>query len=136
MRRMVRRCTWTTAPSTATSSGCARSSARSMTSLTRSRPSTASATATATPDPDAARGRRAAAPADAEETVRPARPARATRRRRFSPLTRRILALNMLPLALLAGGVIFLGQYEDELIEGELSALRVQAEMVAAGLGE
>ena len=42
----------------------------------------------------------------------------------------------MLPLALLAGGVIFLGQYEDELIEGELSALRVQAEMVAAGLGE
>jgi two-component system sensor histidine kinase ChvG len=42
----------------------------------------------------------------------------------------------MLPLALLAGGVIFLGQYEDELIEGELTALRVQAEMVAAGLGE
>jgi len=42
----------------------------------------------------------------------------------------------MLPLALLAGGVIFLGQYEDELIESELTALRVQAEMVAAGLGE
>jgi two-component system sensor histidine kinase ChvG len=42
----------------------------------------------------------------------------------------------MLPLALLAGGVIFLGQYEDELIESELTALRIQAEMVAAGLGE
>ncbi|MGE0153096.1 MAG: stimulus-sensing domain-containing protein [Reyranellaceae bacterium] len=100
-----------------------------MTSLTRSKPSTASATATATPEPPQSR-------VHADPPAPPAKPPRAARRRRFSPLTRRILALNMLPLALLAGGVIFLGQYEDELIEGELTALRVQAEMVAAGLGE
>lgn len=58
------------------------------------------------------------------------------RKRRFSPLTRRILVLNMLPLALLIGGVFFLDQYEEELLESEISALRVQAEIVAAGLGE
>jgi two-component system sensor histidine kinase ChvG len=58
------------------------------------------------------------------------------RKRRFSPLTRRILVLNMLPLAMLIGGVFFLDQYEEELLESEISALRVQAEIVAAGLGE
>ena len=57
-------------------------------------------------------------------------------RGKFSPLTRRILALNMLPLALLAGGFTFLAQYEDALIDGELAAMRVQGEIVAAGLGE
>jgi two-component system sensor histidine kinase ChvG len=42
----------------------------------------------------------------------------------------------MLPLAMLVGGVFFLDQYEQELLESEISALRVQAEIVAAGLGE
>lgn len=87
-----------------------------MRSLIRSRRSTASATGTATAEP--------------REKVA------AINARRFSPLTRRILVLNMLPLALLAGGLIFLGQYEDELIDSEISSLRVQAEIVAAGLGE
>ncbi|MEO8558364.1 MAG: stimulus-sensing domain-containing protein [Rhodospirillales bacterium] len=61
---------------------------------------------------------------------------RRVKKRRFSPLTRRILVLNMLPLAMLIGGVFFLDQYEQELLESEISALRVQAEIVAAGLGE
>jgi len=56
--------------------------------------------------------------------------------RRFSPLTRRVLLLNMLPIALLAAGVVFLGDYEDTLIEAELAALTVHGEIVATGLGE
>ncbi len=62
------------------------------------------------------------------------------RRRRhsrgYSPLTRRILLLNIMPVALLALGAVYLSDYEDELIEAELASLQVQGEMVAAGIGE
>ncbi|QQS11389.1 MAG: stimulus-sensing domain-containing protein [Rhodospirillales bacterium] len=61
---------------------------------------------------------------------------RRRRDRRFSPLTRRILLMNMLPIAFLAAGVVFLGDYEDALIEAELAALTVHGEIVATGLGE
>ncbi len=68
---------------------------------------------------------------------RPSAPVRGQRReRRFSPLTRRILLMNMLPIAFLAGGVVFLGDYEDTLIDAELEALTLQGEVLAAGLGE
>jgi two-component system sensor histidine kinase ChvG len=63
-------------------------------------------------------------------------PSRPLPERRFSPLTRRILLLNMLPLALLVGGVLYLGQYQRALIRSDLAAMQVQAEIVAAGLGE
>ena len=56
--------------------------------------------------------------------------------RRFSPLTRKVLLLNTLPIAFLAAGVVFLGDYEDTLIEAELAALTVHSEIVATGLGE
>jgi two-component system sensor histidine kinase ChvG len=62
------------------------------------------------------------------------------RRRRqargHSPLTRRILLLNIVPVALLALGAVYLSDYEDELIDAELASLLVQGEMVAAGIGE
>ncbi|MFI4999750.1 MAG: stimulus-sensing domain-containing protein [Reyranellales bacterium] len=62
------------------------------------------------------------------------------RRRRhgrgYSPLTRRILLLNIVPVALLALGAVYLSDYEDELIDAELASLQVQGEMVAAGIGE
>ncbi len=61
---------------------------------------------------------------------------RRRRGRRFSPLTRRVLLLNMVPIAFLAAGVVFLGDYEDTLIEAELAALTVHGEIVATGLGE
>jgi two-component system sensor histidine kinase ChvG len=61
---------------------------------------------------------------------------RRRRGRRFSPLTRRVLVLNTLPIAFLAAGVVFLGDYEDTLIEAELAALTVHGEIVATGLGE
>lgn len=61
---------------------------------------------------------------------------RRTRRRRFSPLFRRILFVNSVPLAILAGGLLYLDQYRDSLIISELAALRTQGEIIAAALGE
>ncbi|HSS82328.1 MAG TPA: stimulus-sensing domain-containing protein, partial [Reyranella sp.] len=85
----------------------------------------------------AAFSRRGVAPA-------PARPAespsllrrRRSATRRHSPLTRRILLLNIVPVALLTLGAVYLSDYEEELIDTELASLAVQGEMVAAGIGE
>jgi two-component system sensor histidine kinase ChvG len=57
-------------------------------------------------------------------------------RGRFSPLTRRILVVNITALAFLVAGLLFLGRYEGNLIEGELAALRTEAEIFAGALGE
>jgi len=56
--------------------------------------------------------------------------------RLISPITRRILTVNILALAILAVGILYLGEYKDNLIEGELSALATQAEMFAVALSE
>jgi len=53
-----------------------------------------------------------------------------------SPLTRRILAVNVLALALLAGGFLYLGKYQASLIGQQIEALRTQGEVFAAALGE
>ena len=58
------------------------------------------------------------------------------KRRRVSPITLRILAVNVLALAILLAGLLFLGQYRNSLIQAELSALELQAEMFAAVIGE
>ena len=57
-------------------------------------------------------------------------------RRRISPLTLRILAVNVLALAMLGIGLLYLGEYESSLIETELQALKTQGEIFAAALGE
>ena len=54
----------------------------------------------------------------------------------MSPLTRRILAVNVLALALLAGGFLYLGKYQASLIGQQIEALRTQGEVFAAALGE
>ncbi len=54
----------------------------------------------------------------------------------MSPLTRRILALNVLALAILVGGLLYLGEYRKSLIETKLAALQTQGEVLAASLGE
>ena len=64
--------------------------------------------------------------------VPPERP----RRLIFSPMTRRILAINILALAIPVGGLLYLGPYRDGLIETELEALRTQTEIFAGALGE
>src|SRR5215831_2816038 len=58
------------------------------------------------------------------------------RRWPVSPLTRRILAVNVLALALLAGGFLYLGKYQASLIGQQIEALKTQGEVFSAALGE
>ena len=64
------------------------------------------------------------------------RPRRAGWRWPISPLTRRILAVNVLALALLAGGFLYLGKYQTSLIGQQIESLKMQGEIFAAALGE
>ena len=61
---------------------------------------------------------------------------RNVRRRILSPLTLRILAVNILALALLAGGFLYLGKYQASLIDQEIESLKTQGKIFAAALGE
>jgi two-component system, OmpR family, sensor histidine kinase ChvG len=61
---------------------------------------------------------------------------RSIRRHAMSPITRRILAVNILALLILAGGMLYLADYRRGLISAELAALRTQTELFAAALGE
>jgi two-component system sensor histidine kinase ChvG len=54
----------------------------------------------------------------------------------LSPLTARILAVNLLPLVLLVGTILYLGGYQDRLIHNELDSMRKEARQFAAALGE
>lgn len=57
-------------------------------------------------------------------------------RRLVSPLLRRILLVNALPLALLVAALLTLDQYQGGLLEAEVQALRQQARIYAGALGE
>ncbi|WP_207462406.1 stimulus-sensing domain-containing protein [Azospirillum sp. SYSU D00513] len=61
---------------------------------------------------------------------------RRTGRWTVSLLTLRILAVNVMGLALLMGGLLYLGRYQDRLIEAELEALETEARIFASALGE
>lgn len=61
---------------------------------------------------------------------------RSVDKRRISPLTWRILAVNILALAILGGSLLYLGHYEDRLIQSELDVLSVEARIFANALGE
>src|SRR5206468_12921250 len=54
-----------------------------------------------------------------------------TRRKRrwISPLTVRILALNVPALGILLGGSLFLGQYREGLVHAKIDSLRIQGEI-------
>ncbi len=56
--------------------------------------------------------------------------------RRVSPLTLRILAVNMLALAILVAGMLYLNRYSEILIEQELEALQAEAQLFANALAE
>ena len=87
---------------------------------------------------------RTADPADARPAAEPRanearrRPPRLSRRRRrwLSPLTRRILVLNLIPLGMLVGAILYMDEYRQRLIAAELDSLRVQGEIFAGALGE
>lgn len=91
----------------------------------------ASVTDTASPERPATAGART------RSTWR-ARKARYRRRRvgPFSALTRRFLAVNLVALAIVAGGLLYLNQFERSLIDDRLRALTNQATLIAAALGE
>ncbi|MFN9253697.1 MAG: stimulus-sensing domain-containing protein [Holosporaceae bacterium] len=57
-------------------------------------------------------------------------------KRRWSPLTRRVLAINLLPLLLLLAALFYLDYYQDGLIDTELQALTTQGRVFAGALGE
>ncbi len=57
-------------------------------------------------------------------------------RRGIPPIMRRILAINTMALIILVAGILYLGEYRENLIDTELESLRSQAEMFAAALGE
>lgn len=58
------------------------------------------------------------------------------RQRWVSPLLRRILLVNALPLLLLVAALLYLDQYQAGLLEAEVQALREQARIYAGALGE
>ncbi len=71
------------------------------------------------------------------ETARPApRRRRRARPPRLSRITRRILAVNVSALGILVVGVLYLGEYRENLVRSSIDALAIEAEMFAAALGE
>src|SRR4051812_46261819 len=74
----------------------------------------------------------AAGPAPVQRGV----PRRRPRRRGLSPLTVRILAVNVLALVILAFGLLYLDRYEQGLTESEFDALEMQGRLIAGALGE
>jgi len=55
---------------------------------------------------------------------------------RISPLTQRIVAVNVLPVALLAVGFLYLGKFEATLIGQQIESLHTQAEIFEAAISE
>ena len=96
----------------------------------RSRRSTASAIASASPERPSPRSIPPPPPARTPPRAEP------TRRRRFSTLTLRVLAPNVLALLVLIGGVLWLDRYRDGLIDAKIRGLQTQAEIIAGALGE
>ncbi|WP_114393262.1 stimulus-sensing domain-containing protein [Oleisolibacter albus] len=77
------------------------------------------------------------APAKREKAAAKTRPPRRRRRLRpISPLTLRILAVNVLALGTLMGGLLYLGTYQQWLIGKELESLTTEARIFAGALGE
>ena len=65
-----------------------------------------------------------------------ARAAPRRRRLRLSMLAVSILAVNVLALALLLGGLLYLDQYRESLVDAKTAALMNEAEIMAGALGQ
>jgi len=78
-----------------------------------------------------------AAEATRSPPTRRSRPSRTHGARSLaSPLLRRILLVNALPVALLAAALLYLGDYERGLVDAAVSGLRIQAQIYAGAIGE
>src|SRR5437016_6204952 len=112
---------WTIAPSTATSSVCARSSRQPMTISMPSRRSTASVTAT---------GKADAAPV-ARDSGKQKAP-----RRRISGLSWQIIFFNAVALAILIAGTLLVQSSRQGLVDERMAGIRQVASIVAGTLAE
>jgi two-component system sensor histidine kinase ChvG len=56
--------------------------------------------------------------------------------RTVSPILLRILAVNIMALAILVGSLLYLGRYQDRIIATELDAMQSQARIVAGAVAE
>lgn len=55
---------------------------------------------------------------------------------RLSKLTARVLAVNVMALLILLGGLLYLGRYSERLIQDELESMSVEAALFAGALAE
>lgn len=58
------------------------------------------------------------------------------RRTRLSPIVLRILAVNMMALAILVGSLLYLGRYQERIVANELDSLTLQARIIASAIAE
>ena len=58
------------------------------------------------------------------------------RRSRLSPIVLRILAVNVMALAILVGSLLYLGRYQERLIASDLDAMLLQARLCASAVSE
>lgn len=56
--------------------------------------------------------------------------------RHLSPIVRRILAVNVMALAILVGSLLYLGRYQDKIIATELNSLLLQSRIIASAIAE
>lgn len=56
--------------------------------------------------------------------------------RTVSPLLLRILAVNVMALAILVGGILYLGNYQERIVATELKEMQAQARIVASAVAE
>lgn len=61
---------------------------------------------------------------------------KASSERTLSPLHVRILAVNVMALAILVGGILYLGNYQDRIVATELKEMLSQARIVASAVAE
>ena len=62
--------------------------------------------------------------------------ARDGHRTHFSPILIRILAVNVMALAILVGSLLYLGRYQDRIIATELDSLLLQSRIIASAVAE
>jgi two-component system sensor histidine kinase ChvG len=57
-------------------------------------------------------------------------------RPQFSPIVLRILAVNVMALAILVGSLLYLGRYQDRIVATELDSLLLQSRIIASAVAE
>jgi two-component system sensor histidine kinase ChvG len=73
---------------------------------------------------------------DRAQSVAPVASKRTATRTRFSSITWRVLAVNLLVLVILGAGLLYLDRYKQSLIRDQLDSLATQGGIFAAALGE